>query len=108
MPPVFPQSCGQALRNVSYSRPIGQAINFAAVVSSFFSLSSFYFPGLFSAVADWMSTILPHLMCLVRIWNAGLKCAARGSVKMQDAKITQKLIAIGAPSHKFVGLCLRI
>jgi len=32
-----------------------------------------------------MSTILPH-MALVRIQNAGLKCAARGSMKIQDAK----------------------
>jgi len=26
----------------------------------------------------------------VRIYNAGLKCAARGSMKIQDAKITHK------------------
>jgi len=42
-----------------------------------------------------MSTILPHMMwpyliTMVRIKNAGLKCAARGSLKMQDAKIMQK------------------
>jgi len=35
-----------------------------------------------------------------------LKCAARGSLKIQDAKVTQK-IAIYAPSHNFVELCLR-
>jgi len=34
-----------------------------------------------------------HGVALVRIWNAGLKCAARGSLK----------IAIWAPSHNFVG-----
>jgi len=45
-------------------------------------------------------------VALVRIWNAGLKCAARGSLEIQDAKMTQK-IAIWAPSHKFVGLNLR-
>jgi len=44
-----------------------------------------------------------HGVALVRIWNAGLKCAARGSLEMQDAKTSPK-IAIWAPSHKFVGL----
>ena len=28
----------------------------------FYLLACFLFPGLFSAVADWMSTILPHMM----------------------------------------------
>jgi len=32
------------------------------VVSSSFYLSSFFFPHLISAVADWMSTILPHMV----------------------------------------------
>jgi len=41
-------------------------------------------------------------VALVRIWNACLKCAARCSLKIQDAKI-----AILAPSHNFVGLYLR-
>jgi len=40
-------------------------------------------------------------MTLVRIWNAGLKSAARGSLEIQDAKMTQK-IAICAPSHNFI------
>jgi len=44
-----------------------------------------------------------HGVALVRIKNAGLKCAARGSLKIQDAKNSQK-IAILAPSHNFVGL----
>jgi len=35
-----------------------------------------------------------------------MKCAARGSLEIQDAKITQK-ITICAPSHKFVELYLR-
>jgi len=34
-----------------------------------------------------MSTILLHDVALVRIQNAGLKCAARGSLNIQDAKI---------------------
>jgi len=35
-----------------------------------------------------------------------LKCAARGSLKIQDAKKSPQ-IAIWAPSHNFVGLYLR-
>jgi len=31
-----------------------------------------------------------HGVALVRIWNAGLKCAACGSLETQDAKVTQK------------------
>jgi len=46
-----------------------------------------------------------HDVALVRIQNAGLKCAARCSLEIQDAKMTQK-IAIWAPLHKFVGLYL--
>jgi len=41
----------------------------------------------------------------VRISDAGLKRAARGSLKIQDAKKSPK-IAIWAPSHNFVGLDL--
>ena len=47
-----------------------------------------------------------HGVALVRIQNAGLKYAARGSLEMQDPKNRQK-VAICAPSHNFVGLCLR-
>jgi len=44
-----------------------------------------------------------HTWCgLVRIYDAGLKRAARGSLKIQDQKF-----AICAPSHNFVGRCLR-
>jgi len=42
----------------------------------------------------------------VRIENAGLKCAARGSLEMQDPK-SHKKFTIWAPSHNFVGLYLR-
>jgi len=67
-------------------------------------LSSFFLPSfflrLFSAVGDWMSTILPYI-------SANSECmseiVARGSLKIQDAKVTQK-IAICAPPHNFVGL----
>jgi len=43
-----------------------------------------------------------HGVALVRIWNAGLKCAAHSSLEIQDAK----KIAILAPSHNFLGLYL--
>jgi len=45
-------------------------------------------------------------VALAEIYNAGLKYAARGSLEIQDAKMTQK-IAISAPSHNFFGLNLR-
>jgi len=47
-----------------------------------------------------------HDVVLVRIYNAGPKCAARGSLETQDPKNHQKL-ATWAPSHNFVGLYLR-
>jgi len=59
---------------------------FCPVSTSFF-YPSWFFPRLVSAVADWMSTILPHLVWpLVWIYNACLKCTARGSLKIHDAK----------------------
>ena len=47
-----------------------------------------------------------HGVALVRISNACLKCAACGSLIMQEPKKSPK-IDIWAPSHKFVGLYLR-
>jgi len=47
-----------------------------------------------------------HGVALVRIQDAGLKHAARGLLKIQDAKNRQKF-AICAPSYNFVGLYLR-
>jgi len=47
-----------------------------------------------------------HGVALVRIEDAGLKHAARGSLKVQDAKKWQKF-PIWAPLQNFVGLCLR-
>jgi len=55
-----------------------RTLYFRPVVSS-----SFFFRPV-SAVTDWMSTI--HDVALVRIQNACLKCAACGSLKIQDAK----------------------
>ena len=48
----------------------------------------------------WNSTALVALM---QIYNAGLKCAACGSLEIQDAKICEKF-AICTPSHTFVRL----
>jgi len=54
--------------------PTGQAIIFCSCGFYLLLVSSF-FPRLISAVADWMSTILPHMMwpwCEFRmqVWNA--------------------------------------
>jgi len=55
-------ACGDTGTSMSYyGRPIGRAILFWSCGFFFFRLSSF-FPCLFSAVGDWMSTILPHTM----------------------------------------------
>jgi len=59
------------------------------------------FPRLISAVADLMSAIFPHngvAFIIVRIYAAGLKHAARGSLKYRMQKI-----AIWAPSHNLSG-----
>jgi len=47
-----------------YGRPAQQmrTLYIHPVVSSFYLLLSVFFPRLFSAVADWMSTILPHMV----------------------------------------------
>ena len=47
-----------------------------------------------------------HGVALVRISDAGLKPAACGSLKTQDAKTSPKIV-IYAPLHNFVGLYLR-
>ena len=74
---------------------IGQTIIFALW---FLLLLLSFFPRLISAVADWMSAILPqstHGVALVRISDAGLKRAARGSLEMQDPKMSPKAPSIG-------------
>jgi len=48
----------------------------------------------------WHTSV--HDVAVVRIYDAALKRAARGSLKIQDAKKSP-----WAPSHKFVGLYLR-
>ena len=54
---------GQPQPESDYGRPpyvIGQAIIF--LPCGLFLSSSFFFPRLISAAADWMSTILPHML----------------------------------------------
>jgi len=71
-----------------------------------FLLSSFFFlfssPNLIGRRLDVYHTST-HGVALVQMSNAGLKCAARGSLEMQDPKNGQKF-AIWAPSHNVVGL----
>ena len=70
-----------------------------------FFLSIFFFystPNLSGHRLDVYHTST-HGVALVRIYNAGLKCAARGSLQMQDPKKSPKF-AIWAPAHNFVGL----
>ena len=79
---------------------------YALMVSSFYLLSLlFSSPNLSGRRVDVYHTST-HGVALVRIQDAGLKPAARGSLKTQDAKKSPK-IAISAPSHNFVVLYLR-
>jgi len=67
--------------------------------SSFFLSSSFLpSPNLSRRRLDVCHTST-HGVALVRIYDAGLKPAARGSMKTQDAKKSPK-IAIWAPHHR--------
>jgi len=73
-----------------------------------FLLSSFFLLSLFLAYSQ-----PSHIACVTyfHTWceftmQADLKCATRGSPKIQDAKNRQKF-AIWAPLHNFVGLYLR-
>jgi len=72
-----------------------------------FVLSSF-FPRLISAVADWMSAsaILPHMVWI----SANLECRAEmccARLAGNAGPKNRQKFAIWAPSHNFVGLCLR-
>ena len=93
---------------IYYGRPNGRPLYFQPVISIFLLLSFFFFissPNLSGRRLDVYHTST-HGVALVRIYDAGLKPAARGSLEMQDAKMSPK-IAIWAPSHNFVGLYLR-
>jgi len=83
---------------------IGQAIIFLPC-GFYLSIYLFSSPNLSGHRLDVYHTST-HGVALVRIYNAGLKCAARGSLQIQDAKKSPK-IDIWAPSHNFVGLYLR-
>jgi len=79
---------------------------FALWFLSFFFLLLFYSsPNLCGRILDVYCTST-HGVALVRIYNAGLKCAARGLLEMQYPK-NRKKIAIWATLHYFVGLYLR-
>jgi len=77
-----------------------RTLYFCPVVSFFYLLSFFFYssPNLSGRRLDVYHTST-HGVALARIWNAGLKCAARGSLQMKDPKKSPK-IAIWAPSHK--------
>ena len=61
--------------------------NWQAIIFCSCVLSCFSHP--FSAVGNWMSTILSHDVALVQIYNAGLKCAACGWLKHRTQKIAK-------------------
>ena len=82
---------------------IGQTIIFLPCDLYLLSIFFYSLPNLSSRRLDVYRT---HGVALVRIWNAGLKCAAGGLLQMQDAKKSSK-IAILAPLHNFDGLYLR-
>jgi len=83
---------------------IGQAIIFLSC-GFFFLLSSSFFPRLISAVGDWMSTILPHMVYL----SANLGCRSETYctrlAENTERKNSPKFTICG-PSYNFVGLYL--
>jgi len=84
---------------------IGQAIIFLPCDFYLLSIFFFFFPSPISAVGDWMSTILPHM-----VWcglSANLECMSEMCCTRLAENTGHKKIAILAPSHNFVGLCLR-
>jgi len=83
---------------------IGQAIIFLS--GGFFYLFSFVSLPILSHHRLDVYHTSAHGVALVQIWDAGLKHAADGLLKIQEA--ARQKIAICAPSHNFVGLCLRI
>jgi len=81
---------------------IGQAIIFSSC-GFFFLLLLFLSPILSGRKLDVYDTST-HDVALVRIWNAGLKSAARGSLKKYRTQKSPK-IAIWAPSHNILSGC---
>ena len=85
----------------------GQAIIFLPCGFLYLLLlfSSIFFPRLISDVADWMSVILPHMLCCGLSTNLRCRsetCCARltGNAGLKN----RQKVAIWAPSHNFVGL----
>ena len=100
---------------VSYQQGIQNALSYIMaslrsrcghyVFALWFLLSSFFSsPNLSRRRLDVYHTST-HGVALVRIYNACLKRAAHGSLKIQHAKNRQKF-AIWAPLYNFVGLCV--
>jgi len=70
------------------------------------SSSSIFFPRLISAVADWMSTILRHMVCLsAHLECRSETCCARLAGNAGPKKSPKS--PIWTPSRTFVGLYLR-
>jgi len=49
-----------------------------------------------------------HGVALVRIWNAGLKCAARGSLEVWDPKKLPKIRHLGTIAQLCLAMCLQL
>jgi len=73
------------------------------------SLSCFFFfssPNLSGRRMDVYHTST-HDVVLVRIWNAGLKCATRGSLEMQNPKKSPKIGHLGTIAQLRQAIYLR-
>ena len=90
------QLIGQSFASFLWSPyGIGQTIIFLPCCF-FLLLSSSFFPRLISSRRRLdVCRTSTHGVALVRILNAGLKCTARGSLEMQDAKKSQKNLRLG-------------
>ena len=69
-----------------------------------FFLSFFFFPRLFSQVADWMSTILKHMMA--PYWE--FRMQAWNVLHAACWKYRTQKFAIYALSHNFIGISLQL
>ena len=80
-----------------------QTLYFRPVISIFFFF--FYSSPIISAAANWMSTILPHM---VWPYTANLECISEMCCTRLAENTKCKKIAISAPSNNFVGPCLKL
>ena len=104
--------CSRVIARNTYGRPIWQAIIFCSCCFFFFFFFFFFLCFFFPSpiLCGRRLDCLPyfHTWCGPSAnleWNAGLKRAARGLLKIQDARIRQDF-AICAPSYHFVKLYL--